>query len=930
MSLNKKLLKGLMLTLILMVSFNLAVLPSYSQARPKISVEPKENRFSTETTSVGATFTVNIVTSGWEAPGLYSYELKLYYDPTLLEAVDAKYPPGHFLPAPNFEVPPEINKEKGYVLFGVTRLGDVPGSTGSGTLATITFKIIKAPAVGKSVSCELKPANIILLDPAGNSITEYDVEPAIYEFYAPKPPLPYLKVLPESVSAQVIGQEVSIDITVQDLSAEWKVVGFEWKLIFDTEILEYVNATEGDFLKKTAEAAGPDYGTYFYAVKDPETNYVISFSLYYKHPWPPEVFPQGSGTLATITFKATSAGACSLPLTNVILVDVYGNPVETRPHIGGYYAFAPPWLSVTPKEVTLKAVGETFDLNVVLNNLAKSWMLVGVEFKVRYNTTLLETTPEMIKEGPFLKGFADTWFQVYVEEDYGLIGILILPLPNGTWPLEFFPEGTGILATLTFKAIWQHETEDTTDYLRVEDIILANVKAEEIPIDAEKTATEGKCKYTILKKYVPPPPPAPERVVDVFTQYEIPYGGQGLGAPSDAFAPQGQVKLYAKVTYREEPVAGKPVAYQIRGPAGYEFLTDKFSDSKGLALLEFTVPASPAYFGIWNITVSADVAGQVVSDYVFFRVGWLASVEEIIVESTDGVMEIGGIEYQKLIKGKSYPISSVLKVITMQPPHKCVQLNGLEAKALLVYSGLDELKQPLFSQYLSANIGYFKPNTPSIADMINFVLNPEGRKAPSATTWITIPRNAFSGIAEISGNVYTDFPWYRGVPYSPSTTKQVYIAASVVLPTPPTIPTRMGALSVQDTTARLGSIFTVNIIAKDIDADAHIVGFEFRLKFEKELLTPIEVIEGDFVKQFGDTFLTWYIEEDVLVGIIQLPPWPGAAGWMSGSGTLAQIKFQAISAGGCMLTLTDAHMINSEGILVEFNRLEYGVCRITT
>jgi hypothetical protein len=264
----------------------------------------------------------------------------------------------------------------------------------------------------------------------------------------------------------------------------------------------------------------------------------------------------------------------------------------------------------------------------------------------------------------------------------------------------------------------------------------------------------------------------------------------------------------------------------------------------------------------------------------------------------------------------------------MQPPDKCIQLDGLIAKTLLVYTGFDELKQALFSQYLSANIGYFVSNKPNAADMKAFVLNPEGRQVQSATTSITIPINAFSGIAEINGVVFTDFPWYRGVPYSVSTVKQVWIAASPVPPTVPTIPSTMGVLSVQDAEASVGSTFTVTVIVKDIDADAHIVGFEFRLKFEKDLLQAIEVVEGDFVKQFGDTFLTWYIEEDVIVGILQLPPWPGAAGWMSGSGTIAQVKFKAINTGSCMLTLTSAYMLDANGNEVKFNRLEHGICKI--
>jgi hypothetical protein len=127
---------------------------------PTINIDP-----SSIEVNIGETFTVTINITNVEAPGIYAYELKVYYNNTLLNATAASYPSGHFLPAPNFEVPPEINNTKGSVLFGVTRLGDVPGSTGSGVLATIQFTGI---GVGVS-SLELK--DVSLLDPDGNDVS---------------------------------------------------------------------------------------------------------------------------------------------------------------------------------------------------------------------------------------------------------------------------------------------------------------------------------------------------------------------------------------------------------------------------------------------------------------------------------------------------------------------------------------------------------------------------------------------------------------------------------------------------------------------------------------------------------------------------------------------------------------------------------------
>jgi len=280
---------------------------------------------------------------------------------------------------------------------------------------------------------------------------------------------------------------------------------------------------------------------------------------------------------------------------------------------------------------------------------------------------------------------------------------------------------------------------------------------------------------------------------------------------------------------------------------------------------------------------------------------------------------------KELLKGKTYPISSTLKAITMQPPTQCVQLQGLEPKTLLVYSGFDELKQPLLNQYIPISIGYFMDTPPTVDDMNSFVLDPAGRQLDSPRTSITIPKSAYSGVAAINGNVFTDFPWFSGVPYSSTTRKQVWILASPLGPTPEPPPAPTAVLSVSSARVSESQIFFVEVKIKDLDPDAHIVAIEFRVKYEDSLLEALEVIEGDFVKQFGDTFLMWHIEDSVIVGELQLPPWPGENGWMRGSGTVVRIKFHALAYGSCFLTPTEAVMLDVDANYVEFKRLEYGL-----
>ncbi|MDH5451216.1 MAG: hypothetical protein OEX77_10050 [Candidatus Bathyarchaeota archaeon] len=55
-----------------------------------------------------------------------------------------------------------------------------------------------------------------------------------------------------------------------------------------------------------------------------------------------------------------------------------------------------------------------------------------------------------------------------------------------------------------------------------------------------------------------------DKPIDVYTQKE-PNSGRGRNQPSDAFAPQEEVILYANVTYKHYPMSGKIVAFQVAG-----------------------------------------------------------------------------------------------------------------------------------------------------------------------------------------------------------------------------------------------------------------------------------------------------------------------------------------------------------------------------
>lgn len=92
---------------------------------------------STITVEVGQTFFVSIRVS--DVVDLYGWEFKLKWSPSVLDALSFKE--GDFLKSGGDTFFwPTINNTEGYVFADCTLMGNIPGVSGSGTLATIEFK----------------------------------------------------------------------------------------------------------------------------------------------------------------------------------------------------------------------------------------------------------------------------------------------------------------------------------------------------------------------------------------------------------------------------------------------------------------------------------------------------------------------------------------------------------------------------------------------------------------------------------------------------------------------------------------------------------------------------------------------------------------------------------------------------------------------
>jgi len=118
----------------------------------------------------------------------------------------------------------------------------------------------------------------------------------------------------------------------------------------------------------------------------------------------------------------------------------------------------PPTLNVVPSIVEAGKLNKTFSVDLTIDDLGEYWEVIGVEFRLSFNDTLLEVVN--VTEGPFMQQFGTTFFIGKIEPEtplysaHVLIGIVLLP----PYPPEEFPHGSGVLATITFKIIYQEKS----------------------------------------------------------------------------------------------------------------------------------------------------------------------------------------------------------------------------------------------------------------------------------------------------------------------------------------------------------------------------------------------------------------------------------------------------------------------------------------
>jgi len=452
-------------------------------------------------------------------------------------------------------------------------------------------------------------------------------------------------------------------------------------------------------------------------------------------------------------------------------------PIELRAAVYEYRWVAPsfrPVLYLKPAVIKPLNKGDTVPVEVWIKNVAEAWNIISVQFSIKWNTTFL--APKLVggyyyANGSFFEGFEyyaggvlyATDFNTHerppplhaIPDDYNYstIGITLMPDPAGP-PYFYAPwpnvgAGGAKLATLYFEAIYDtlSPTEDWTwiEFI-AEDCFALNVYGIDIGYD-----------HTEPSHYR-----APMRIlglsIDLYTQYDAPYGGQGPNMPSDMFGPQQQVELYAYVTYNEYPVQQKLVGFEIRHN-GYDFWREATTDEHGIAHVSFRLPwpcVDPVgeIFGKWYVVATVEVAEQVASDTLGFWVWW--KVEVLSVEPKGTEVPVNFV--QRKTGGDIMNFTVTYLTYSMQKINATITVTVYDELGFVIGSKYIDLINIGWGEYEYYN--YTACETPPYIE-------------DSWDVSIPMPTNAVVGKGTVFADAFNMFPWLGGTPYCPEVTNTI-------------------------------------------------------------------------------------------------------------------------------------------------------------
>jgi len=305
---------------------------------------------------------------------LFAWQIKLYFNPAVLNWTGASYPPGHVFDGKPFAgvIPVQGTDIEGtYILFFATLQGAAATFNGNGTLCQIDFTVI-----GRGVS------NLHFSRPLGGDtfLWDHNLNDITFEaldgYVNNKPPTPPAAIYvdpPRIVDPTLTpSNNFTINVNIRNATA-LRRLGF--KLVFNSTLLNVVNAMLGPFFPPVT-------------IFTIEMNNTQGYVRYQARVDPPDPALNGNGTLAIITFHVQSLGVTNLTLTETSLIDDFGDPIPHSTTDGYFNNILLAKIAVQPPEIINPTLlpPQTFEINITIAEVED---LFGYEFKLGYNPALI-------------------------------------------------------------------------------------------------------------------------------------------------------------------------------------------------------------------------------------------------------------------------------------------------------------------------------------------------------------------------------------------------------------------------------------------------------------------------------------------------------------------------------------------------------------
>jgi len=287
-------------------------------------------------------------------------------------------------------------------------------------------------------------------------------------------PKPWLEAVPSEYKA-IRPEEFAIDIYIREVDVRHKLIGLQFNITFNPNVIEPISIENGTFMSNSSWAI---YGTY--PMWRFEEDKVIYGELILPNPntgeWDLPDFPHGEGLVATITFKTLVHEAANFnitinPLFGEFFLDADLEYIPYNPPKSCTFTYEPlpiPSIKVFPEHYISSSLGETFQINIDIQDLDVLWNLTYAEFKLQFNGSLIKAIDA--KEGSFLSQFGTTSFAFDISDNYVSVNITL------TEPATY-PSGNGTLATITFNVT---SRPPATSPLTLSDVLLLDKEGREI------------------------------------------------------------------------------------------------------------------------------------------------------------------------------------------------------------------------------------------------------------------------------------------------------------------------------------------------------------------------------------------------------------------------------------------------------------------